>query len=149
MKRKSNVLMWLAFVIYLILFVKIVVLRLPLAALKDAIMNLSLSDIWDNFVNGQLIPFKTIYHHYRYTSMHQMIVTFGWLTLWAVPFGYFLPSLTKTRQYTKVLIFGLLLGLLLEVLQLILLSYHFNIDDVLQVGIGISIGYGAYKLFRY
>ncbi|MBN2797146.1 MAG: VanZ family protein [Clostridia bacterium] len=149
MKKKSKVLMWFVFIIYLILLLKVVLIRLPLGELKDAILHLNLAKIWHGFINGQLIPFKTIYHHYRYTSIHNMITGFGWLTLWAIPLGYFIPVLTKNRKYVKILVFGLLIGLLLESLQLILLSTSFNVDDVIQVGIGISLGFAVFKLFRY
>lgn len=148
MKKQSKPLFWLAFIIYIILLIKVTLIRVPLGDLKYAITHLSLAGVWDRFADGQYIPFKTIYHHYMHSTMHHMLTSFGWLMLWMIPMGFFLPHLTKVRRYVNVLIFGLLFGMSVELLQLILNVANFAVDDIIQSGLGVSVGYIIYKIFR-
>lgn len=148
MKKNAKPLFWLAFIIYLVLLIKITILRIPFADLKYSIMHISMSDLWDRLKNMQYMPFENIVYHYNHSTVKVAMTSFAWIMLWLIPMGYFVPLLTKTRRYTNVLILGLLVGLFIEVMQLLLNVSRFSVDDVILSGMGITLGYVLYKVFK-
>lgn len=149
MKKNTKILFWLAFIIYILLLIKMTLVRVPLDNLKYAITHLSLAGIFDRLKAAQYIPFKTIIYHYNHSVVKDMITSFGWLMLWMIPMGYFLPMLTRQKRLGNLVVIGLLIGLFIEVCQLILNVAAFNIDDVLLSGFGVLLGYALYKISRY
>ena len=73
--------------------------------------------------------------------------------LMTVPFGFGIPFIAK-MNIKKIIVVGLLLGVLIESLQLaqgLFLGFTtriVDIDDVIFNFIGVIIGYGFFKLFK-
>ena len=63
-----------------------------------------------------------------------------------IPIGYLGGVAIKKMNTTKILAFGCLLSLTIEIIQLFSRRGVFNIDDVIHNTLGCAIGYGAFRL---
>ena len=63
-----------------------------------------------------------------------------------VPFGIFLPILTKKTAFLKFLVISFLVSLAYEIYQLITLLGFFDVDDLFANTLGFVVGYVFYLL---
>lgn len=64
-----------------------------------------------------------------------------------MPFGFLLPLVTERRMHTgKALLFGFLLTLCAESLQLVSRTGAFDVDDLILNTLGSVLGYWCYKI---
>ncbi len=147
MSKKSKPIFWLAFIIYLILLLKVIFFSMSFEAVKAGVTSASIDRISMNLKEANFIPLR---HINAYMNMYfkPAMSVMGLKILWFVPMGYFIPALTKQKRFKQTLIIGVLVVLLFEVMQLILSLGQFDVDDILLNGIGVIIGYTLYKAFK-
>lgn len=63
-----------------------------------------------------------------------------------VPLGMFLPAWVKKPSFWKILLTGAAVICLIELLQLVTLLGCCDVDDLLLNLVGVSLGYGLYRL---
>ena len=86
---------------------------------------------------------------YHYQAIIALINILGNIAMF-VPLGAFLPAMWPTLQRAwKAIPVGLLSIILVEICQLLTLRGRCDIDDVLLNVIGISLGYGLWRLYRF
>jgi len=142
--RKSKPIVWLLLIVYIVVLFKVTFFNVPLEQIKSSIMNASLGDIGNNLKLANFMPLKTIG---IYTEMlfKPAMKFLGLNILWFIPLGYFIPSMTKHKNFKQVMILGILFVLLLEVLSLIVSLGRFDIDELLLASFGVLLGYMCYK----
>ena len=96
-----------------------------------------------------LVPFKTIRNYMTALEIGNISETvvrnnlIGNFLLF-LPMGYFLPTITKTRNFFLIEVKILIIIFLVEVIQLITGLGSFDIDDIILNFVGSIIGYGIY-----
>lgn len=124
------------FYVYLCCVIKYT--QFPIMIITESDYNYS---IWSNI---NYIPLLHLTSYDIETSVLNIIMT--------IPFGILYPML-KNRTFLNMVISGVLLGLIIEFLQLtVLLTFKFSlrvvdINDVIFNFIGVLIGFVVYKLF--
>lgn len=66
-----------------------------------------------------------------------------------IPIGFLLKAVFCNWGWKKVLFYGTLLSLLIELLQLELMKGATEVDDVIHNSFGCIIGYWIYKVYSY
>ncbi len=147
MTKKSKPIVWLLFIVYCVVLIKMILFKMPFNQIDDAIRAISVGRIADNLKLANFIPFKHILV-YMDAYFKVAMKNLGMGILLFIPLGYFLPALTKHRQFKNVIVVGLLTSISFETLQLLLSLGVFDIDDIILNGIGVLFGYMIYKSFR-
>lgn len=143
-KKKYRPLIILIFILYILVLLYILLLKGNIA---DSPQDFTVASqgIFRLPSNYNLTPFKTIMifvNDVRATnSLYSYLNLFGNIVL-LIPFGFFVPLLTK-RKKTFLLTFltGTLFILLIEFVQLITIWGIFDIDDYLLNILGVLIGW--------
>ncbi|HAH18047.1 MAG TPA: hypothetical protein DCL29_03450 [Eubacterium sp.] len=64
-----------------------------------------------------------------------------------MPAGFLIPLFAKHNKFWQVLIYGMMISIIVECLQVLLAVGTGDVDDVILNTIGVAIGFGFYKLF--
>ena len=146
MKKKKQPLYLVAFIIYLLLMIKFLILKQPLVDIKNGFINISLKDLWERLSYTQWLPFKHIVRSYNHETIAMFVKGIGQNLIWFIPAGFFLPKWYKKHKIVNVFIVGMTGGLILEVFAFLAMGYPLRIDAIILAGFGTGIGYGIYKL---
>ncbi len=129
--------------IYIAILLKVLVFKdLPTVHIGHLMLNFGGVDAGHP---ANFIPFKTIAPY--------LLGYKGWIIaginllgniILLVPVGFLLPFLYPNVSWKKSLVFGVIAGLSLEVLQVILRVGIFDIDDVMLNALGVMIGCWKY-----
>ena len=136
MKRWARGILWVVFVLYLGLLLRITVFRSSFGS-------------YPLFSHGQIewIPFVGLIQIFH-NSVRVFLYLFVGNLIWFVPLGVLLPVLTKARRST--LLWGLGLSLYIEVSQYVFGTGVSEVEDLILNTAGTGIGYliylGARKL---
>lgn len=120
------------------------------------------SGIWDGgkdfwqYISAEynLAPFHMIRGYWRVLlrgygvpGWRQAFINFFGNIGMLIPFGFFLPAVFKRLRKLWVTL-GTVLGTMvaLETVQLLTLSGHFDVDDLILNVFGAAIGYGVFRL---
>ena len=140
MKKRTRRVIFTLFIIYCSLLAVILFLR------NGRYLSVGLSNL-ENKLN--LVPFKTIRNYMTALEIGNISETvvrnnlIGNFLLF-LPMGYFLPTITKTRNFFLIEVKILIIIFLVEVIQLITGLGSFDIDDIILNFVGSIIGYGIY-----
>lgn len=95
-----------------------------------------------------IIPFKSVFEmvHDGVSAARVIENVLGNLAVF-MPLGLLLPILTKDKS-KKILLYGFVLSLFIEVMQYILALGSSDIDDLLLNTLGAMVGYAIYKAVR-
>lgn len=95
-----------------------------------------------------IIPFKSVFEmvHDGVSATRIIENVLGNLAVF-MPLGLLLPILTKDKS-KKILLYGFVLSLFIEVMQYILALGSSDIDDLLLNTLGTMVGYAIYKAVR-
>ncbi len=97
-----------------------------------------------NEPNFNFIPFKSIFSFLELTGENSKINLFANVFL-LFPFGLLFPVIWPTYK-KKTLIYGIIISVTIEILQIIP-GRSTDVDDVILNVLGCSIGYGITRLF--
>ena len=142
MKKRVREVILALFIIYCSLLAVILFLR------NGRDLSVSFSDL-DTRLN--LVPFKTIRNYMTALEIGNISETvvrnnlIGNFLLF-LPMGYFLPIITKARNFLLIEIKVLILIVLVEVIQLITGLGSFDIDDIILNLTGSIIGYVIFSI---
>jgi len=142
MKKRVREVILALFIIYCSLLAVILFLR------NGRDLSVGFSDL-DTRLN--LVPFKTIRNYMKALEIGNVSETvvrnnlIGNFLLF-LPMGYFLPIITKARNFLLIEIKVLILIVLVEVIQLITGLGSFDIDDIILNLTGSIIGYVIFSI---
>lgn len=94
-----------------------------------------------------LIPFATIHGfltHFNYTVALRNIV--GNILLF-MPLGFSIPLRFQINKFSKIILLGFFISLLVEVIQLFTSIRSFDVDDLILNTLGTIFGFVLYRLF--
>lgn len=101
-------------------------------------------DIGQNvWKDANFIPFNPDHFAIK-TSLLNILLT--------IPFGFGLPFISKV-SFKRIAVLGFLLGVIIEILQLIIAlmvgftTRYFDVNDIIFNFLGVLLGYGVFKLF--
>lgn len=134
MKRSTKGILWVVFLLYLGVLLKITVFRSSFGS-------------YPLCSHGQieLIPFVGLIQIFH-NSVRVFLYLFVGNLIWFVPLGILLPLLTKVRRST--ILWGFLLSLYIEVSQYIFGTGVSEVEDLILNTAGTAIGYGLFLLLR-
>ena len=134
MKRSLRILLWLLLLCYLAVLLRITVFRSDFGA--HAL-----------FTNGKIlwIPFVELLR-ILHNSLGMFLYLFVGNLIWFMPLGFLLPILTKVRS--RVILWGFLLSLYIEVSQYIFGTGVSEVEDLILNTLGTALGYLCYLLCR-
>ena len=134
MKRSTKGILWIVFLLYLGVLLKITVFRSSFGS-------------YPLCSHGQieLIPFVGLIQIFH-NSVRVFLYLFVGNLIWFVPLGILLPLLTKVQRST--ILWGFLLSLYIEVSQYIFGTGVSEVEDLILNTAGTAIGYGLFRLLR-
>lgn len=134
MRRSMKAILWVLFVVYLLVLLRITVFR---------------SDFGTHplFQDGQIvwIPFVGLYQILQNNFFYFLYLFIGNL-IWFVPLGLLLPALTGIGK--PVLLIGFLLSLGIEISQYIFGTGVTEVEDLILNTLGTALGYLLWQLFH-
>ena len=130
-QRVKKIALWLIFLIYILIILRLTIFRLT--PLDQRQLNLTL--------------FTDLINIYRYTGLMPFIRVFLGNIAWFIPFGFLLPMLIKRNSFWLITLSGFLFSLTIEATQYIFYRGVAELDDLILNTIGVIIGYFAFKLF--
>ena len=141
----------IVFLIYIVVLVKLVVLKGPLFYQLVS----GTSDYRALAVNGKykdynLVPLTTIRSfltlHPSTSTSAKVFNLLGNIVLF-IPFGFLLPIIFKRlRKFAPILLATFLVSLFFELFQLITHTGNFDVDDLILNSIGGLFGYVSYRI---
>jgi glycopeptide antibiotics resistance protein len=149
--KSLKILEWLAFIAYLIVLVKVVILKngLALTLAKHAEQY---PTTWNQKIATiNLTPFKTIiYYLSGNLNFKTAIENLLGNILAFCPMGFLLPLLSNYfKKMRYVLFISLLVSLLIEAIQLIFSVGSCDVDDIILNVLGAVLGFAGYKVLKY
>lgn len=146
--EKTRRILRFLFVAYLLLVIKLIVFKYPMAQLKE------IADTWEKGVilegldTANFTLFKTIKMYIRYYErLNSFENLFGNLLIF-VPYGFLLPFVHRDSKYFPVLlinVFCFVCGI--EIFQLFSAFGAFDVDDILLNCMGAVLGYLLFLIY--
>lgn len=134
------------FVAYLILLVRLIVLKYPPRMTGEILRIWSVDGFIRHLRTANVVPFHTIRRVLFHTRSPFETRTLVYNVIAFVPLGVFLPCLWKqARRWYAVLAAGVMVSLALELVQLITLLGEADVDDLLLNAAGALVGYGLFR----
>lgn len=135
MRRPAKVLLWVLFLLYLAVLLRITVFRTDFGS-------------HPLFADGTVIwvPFVSLWDILQ-NSVPYFIYLFVGNLIWFVPFGLLIPLLTR-RSSGQTILLGFALSLLIEGMQFIFGTGFTEVEDLILNTLGTAIGCCLGGLFR-
>lgn len=132
--------LWTAFVLYIGLLIRFLVLKYVPRALDPRPYTQAL---FDRVARGNYVPFVTIDRYVNgYPNSGVAALNILGNVLAFLPLGILLPLLYPSlRSLWKITLLGLLVSLLIECTQLVFVIGVFDVDDLLLNTLGAVLGY--------
>lgn len=146
-KKLIKYMLWILFVIYFILLIKVILFKYPLSMIIS-MMNNPNTTLAVRLQGSNFIPFKTIIYYISGNEGFRIAITniIGNIAAF-IPLGFLLPIIFKRiRKFPKIILTSFSVSLLFEVIQLLMAIGSFDIDDILLNVFGSLIGYIFYTL---
>ena len=144
--------MRILFVIYLLILLRVIVFKYPLAQMREIAASWKREVFWEGLGSANFELFKTIKLYIRHWD-NKGINSFGNLIgniVAFIPLGYMLPRICKASRHfiiCMVQVFFLVLGI--ELFQLLSAFGVFDVDDILLNCLGALAGYLFFKIEDY
>lgn len=137
----------LFFAIYILFVIKVIIFKYPIGQLRSIVDSWQKGVILEGLGTANFIPFKTIKMYIEYSYKLNSVENLAGNILVFVPFGIFLPVLSKeSRRFSVMLLNVFVLVLGIETFQLFSAFGAFDVDDILLNCLGAALGYGVYRL---
>lgn len=146
-KKIMKYMLWILFVIYFILLIKVILFKYPLSMITS-MMNNPNATLAVRLQGSNFIPFKTIIYYISGNEGFRIAIAniIGNIAAF-IPLGFLLPIIFKRmRKLPKIILTSFSVSLLFEVIQLLIAIGSFDIDDILLNVFGSLIGYIFYTL---
>ena len=146
-KKIMKYMLWILFVIYFILLIKVILFKYPLSMITS-MMNNPNATLAVRLQGSNFIPFKTIIYYISGNEGFRIAIAniIGNIAAF-IPLGFLLPIIFKRmRKLPKIILTSFSVSLLFEVIQLLIAIGSFDIDDILLNVFGSLIGYIFYNL---
>lgn len=146
-KKIMNYMIWILFLIYLILLIKVILFKYPLSMIISMMSNPN-ATLVVRLQGSNFIPFKTIIYYISGNEGFRIAIAniIGNIVAF-IPLGFLLPIIFKRmRKLPKIILTSFSVSLLFEVIQLLIAIGSFDIDDILLNVFGSLIGYIFYIL---
>lgn len=146
-KKIMKYMLWILFVIYFILLIKVILFKYPLSMITS-MMNNPNATLAVRLQGSNFIPFKTIIYYILGNEGFRIAIAniLGNIVAF-IPLGFLLPIIfKKMRKLPKIILTSFSVSLLFEVIQLLIAIGSFDIDDILLNVFGSLIGYIFYIL---
>ena len=124
--KKNKLLFLTAFVIYILIVLKLTVFR----------FNVHYDERQLN-----LTPFVDLINVYKNVGISAFMRLFLGNIGWFIPFGFLLPVLDKEEKFVKTIIAGMIFSLIIETLQFVLYKGVAELDDLILNTLGTALGY--------
>lgn len=133
------------FVAYSALLIKVLVFKdIPLIRIGHLMINFGGTNPSGE---ANLVPFKTILPYMLgYKGLMIAGINLVGNIVPLIPIGFLAPFIYRTLTWKKSLALAVVTGLVLEGMQVVFRVGIFDIDDLLLNGLGVVIGYGAYRI---
>lgn len=139
MKQKiTNCSLWVIFLLYLALIIKLILFKYIGTAFQSVIMdNWSWANAMAHMRSGNYIPFRgmfTFHNTFNIKVLIYNIIAFG-------PFGLLFPLVFKKAKFPATVIAAAAFSLLLELSQGITILGEFDVNDIILNTFGAVLGY--------
>ena len=157
---KSRKIIRFFFIVYLLIVIKLIVLKYPVATMRDIVDNWEKGVILEGLDTANFQFFKTIrmyiVYSYKLNSFENLVgnivvfIPFGFLFPLAAGYGpgMKLGKRIKNLVLLKTLLNGFLLIFGIEIFQLFSAFGAFDVDDILLNCIGVLLGYPVFILYN-
>ncbi len=144
----TNKIFWVAFIFYMALLVKFILLKEPHHFLSQA-KHFGLHNLQSGEKKMVLMPFKTTLVYLRgEKGFWSAVANLGGNIIGFIPMGILLPLLFKKLNTGLIVVLTIfLISLAFEVTQFIVGVGYADIDDLLQNTFGGAIGYWVFKKY--
>ena len=138
----------LLFIVYMLLLIRLVVLKGPFVVFIDHLRNWSFDIVKQGYETANFKPFTTLEY---YLTLQEALVNgieniMGNILL-VIPLGALLPlAFNKMQTARKVLLWVMMISFCFETFQLLVAVGHFDVDDLFLNITGGSIGYVIYLM---
>lgn len=146
--KRGKILIWIIFIIYLALLVKVILFKYPMSMVKEILKSTKTVPLSFRLGNSNFMPFKSIYGFlFESKNIRISIVNVLGNILAFMPFGFILPVINdKPNKLKFIILSSLTLSLIFEVIQLLTSLGEFDIDDLLLNILGAVLGYLSYRV---
>lgn len=149
-KSKARMGLIILFILYLLLVIKLLIFKYPIAELKAIADTWESHVIWEGLDSANFTVFKTIkmYINYAYklNSFENLV---GNIVVF-FPFGYLLPRISRwANNWFMTIGAAFFFSMGIELFQLFSAFGAFDVDDLLLNVLGALIGYWINLLVRY
>lgn len=147
MKKKPVI--GIVFFLYLLLVLKVIVFKYPLARLQEIAGTWERGIVLEGLDTANFTPFKTIRMYIEYSYMLNSFENIVGNIVVFVPFGFLFPYVHKWgRNFLIMLVNVFLFVLGIEVFQLFSAFGAFDVDDIILNCFGAVLGYMAYHAYE-
>ena len=146
-RRKERIIS-MAFILYIILLVRLIVFKYPLPMMREILRNNSLENFNFRLKHSNWVVFKGIYGFlFKADNWTLALKNIGGNILAFMPLGFFLSYRWKLpKGFKKSFYLGLALSLLFESIQLLTGLGEFDLDDILLNTLGALMGAKLYGI---
>lgn len=148
-KSRAHIGLRIVFILYLLLVIKLLIFKYPIAELKAIVDTWESNVIWEGLDSANFTLFRTIkmYINYAYklNSFENLV---GNIAVF-MPFGYLLPRIKGwAGNWFMTVGTAFFFSLGIELFQLFSAFGAFDVDDLLLNVLGALIGYWIHLLVR-
>lgn len=147
--KKGKIVVWISFIIYLALLIKIILFKYPMPMIKEILKGCEIPSLSFRIANSNFIPLKSIFE-FLFKSQNIRISVeniLGNIIAFA-PLGFLLSVLTdRMNKFKFVILSSFILSLVFEIIQLLTALGDFDVDDILLNVLGAVLGYLFYQIF--
>lgn len=137
------------FIVYILVLLLVLVLKFPQMDMFNGILERWRTGEPSRFMTEtNYIPFKVIIDYIKQVHSFDdwFIKNLACNIIMFIPFGFLVPLFVKRNKLWQVVIYGIILSIIIEFIQVVLTVGTGDIDDVILNSFGLLIGFGIYKL---
>lgn len=148
--RKGKTIVWLIFLVYLILLIKVILFKYPIDVIMTILKSGEVSPLSFRLSNSNFIPMKTIFN-FIFNSESVIISMTNILgnIIAFVPLGFLLPIVFDIKnKFRIVFLSSFFVSLVFEIIQLLTAIGDFDVDDIILNVTGSICGYILYRVLN-
>ena len=144
--RKTKHILKTVFFFYILMLLKVIVFKYPLARLEAIAASWTKEVVWEGLGTANFTLFKTIRMYIRYWGKLNSFENLFGNVLAFVPLGFLLPFLQKeSRRFWILFLDAFVLVCCIELFQLFTAFGAFDVDDILLNCVGALLGYAVFS----